>query len=107
MDFLISPAWAQQEAGGPGFEILFMLGAFFLIMYFLIIRPQNKRNKEHKQMLSELSEGDEVVTSGGMLGRVTEIGDNSIALEVQRDVVVQVQKQAITTVMPKGTLKTG
>lgn len=82
-----------------------MIGIFFLIMYFLIIRPQSKRNKEHKQLLASLSKGDEVVTSGGLLGKVSDIGDSFISLEVQDGIVIKIQKQSVSAVMPKGTLK--
>ena len=106
MEYLISNAWAQAAApAGPGLELFIMIGIFFLIMYFLIIRPQSKRNKEHKQLLASLSKGDEVVTSGGLLGKVSDIGDSFISLEVQDGIVIKIQKQSVSAVMPKGTLK--
>jgi preprotein translocase subunit YajC len=107
MSLLISDAMAQgasQPAGG-GFEFLIMIAIFFAIMYFMIIRPQTKRAKEHKSMLEALSKGDEVVTNGGLLGKVTEIGDSFIQVELNEGMAVKVQKQAVAAVMPKGTMK--
>ncbi len=108
MAFFIQNAMAQTpnpSAAGGGMETLILLGAFFLILYLLVIRPQSKRNKEHKQMISSLSRNDEVVTSGGLLGRVTEVGETFLKLELANNVVVKVQKQAVSQHMPKGTLK--
>ena len=108
MSFFISNAWAQAptppSATGPGMELFVMVGIFFLIMYFLIIRPQNKKNKEHKTLLASLAKGDEVVTNGGLLGKIDDIDDNFIALEICANTIIKVQKQFITTVMPKGTI---
>jgi preprotein translocase subunit YajC len=107
MDFLISSALAEgaPASQGGGFEFLIMIGIFFAIMYFMIIRPQSKRTKEHKALLDSLSKGDEVVTTGGVLGKVTALDENFITLQVSRGVDVQVQRQAVTSVMPKGTIK--
>lgn len=107
MSFLISDAMAQGAAQpqGGGFEFLIMIAIFFAIMYFMIIRPQTKRAKEHKSMLEALSKGDEVVTNGGLLGKVTEIGDSFIQMELAEGMAVKVQKQAVAAVMPKGTIK--
>ena len=107
MSLLIANAWGQEAAGGlagSGVELIIMIGIFFLIMYFLIIRPQSKRNKEHKALLTALSRGDEVITSGGLLGKVTQIHESLIDLEVHKNVIVKVQKQCVTSVMPKGTI---
>ena len=107
MSFFISDALAQnapQQQGG-GFELLIMVLIFFGIMYFMIIRPQSKRAKEHKKMVEALSKGDEVVTNGGMLGKITEIGDNFIQVEIAEGTEVKVQRQAISAIMPKGTSK--
>ncbi len=106
-DFFISPAWAQAAPTGGGFELLAMIGIFFLIMYFLLIRPQQKRAKAHKELVASLAKGDEVVTSGGILGKVAEIGDSFIALEVQNGVRIKVQKHSVSSMMPKGTVKSG
>lgn len=107
MSFLISDALAQNAAApqGAGFEFLIMIAIFFGIMYFMIIRPQTKRAKEHKKMVEALSKGDEVVTNGGLLGKVTALGDNFIQIEVAEGTEVKVQRQAVAAVMPKGTLK--
>ena len=109
MDFLISPAWAQGAGGtaalgAPGMELIFMIGIFFLIMYFLVIRPQNKRNKEQKNLLASLESGDEVITTGGILGKIVKISESLIQIEVQKGVVVTLQKQGVSSVVPKGTL---
>lgn len=105
MDFFISPAWAQQAQQGGGMQLLIMIGIFFLIMYFLLIRPQQKRAKEHKNLLSSLTKGDEVIVSGGILGKITDVGDSFVTLEVQDGVTIKVQKQSVSSVMPKGTIK--
>jgi len=108
MSFLISDAMAQAAPAvqQPGFEgMLFPLG-ILVFFYFLFIRPQSKRNKEQKQMLSALSKGAEVVTSGGILGKVVELDDNFVKLEVSDNSFIQVQRHAIANMMPKGTYKT-
>lgn len=109
LDFLISPAAAQAApAAGqqPSMIPTFvMLGLFFVLMYFMMIRPQMKRQKEHKAMLDKLSRGDEVLTSGGLAGVVTDIGDNFVTIEVADNVRVRVQKSAVGNVLPKGSLK--
>jgi len=107
MDFLISSAHAQQSggAGGGMIEFVIMIAIFFAIMYFLIIRPQSKRAKEHRALVEALSKGDEVVTNGGLLGKVTDVGENFIRVELADGVVVIVQRQAVSAVMPKGTMK--
>nr|WP_246262196.1 preprotein translocase subunit YajC [Aromatoleum evansii] len=78
----------------------------FIVLWFLMIRPQMKRAKEHKAMVSALAKGDEVVTQGGIAGRVTQVGDNFLRIEVADNVNILVQSQAVATVLPKGTLKT-
>jgi preprotein translocase subunit YajC len=109
MSFLISDAWAQNPApaqpGGDPMVTLIMLGIMFVAFYFLLIRPQAKRAKEHKAMVAALAKGDEVVTAGGLLGRVTKLEENFITLEIAEGVEVRVQRQAVQTVLPKGTLK--
>src|SRR5688572_3056671 len=107
MNFLIDSAWAQAAAPskGGGMQLIIMMGLFFLIFYFMLIRPQSKRAKEHKAMLAALATGDEVVTGGGILGKVIEIGDSYVTLEIASGVNVKVQRQTITQVLPKGTLK--
>ncbi len=106
MEFFINSAHATggQQQGDPlGF--LIMIGVFFAIMYFMIIRPQNKRAKEHKALLDSLGKGDEIVTNGGLLGRITGLEENFVTIQVADGVEVQVQRQAVAAVMPKGTMK--
>ena len=101
---LIDDAYAQTGmTGSAGMELLIMVGIFFLIMYFMIIRPQNKRSREHRQLLASLSRGDEIVTSGGLFGKISQVEESFVRLEVQKGIEVKVQKQAINSVMPKGT----
>lgn len=77
----------------------------FVVLYFIMIRPQMKKQKEHKAMIEALAKGDEVVTAGGMLGKVSVMGDNYLGLEVANGVEVQVQRSAVVQVLPKGSLK--
>jgi preprotein translocase subunit YajC len=106
MNGLISDAWAQAAPGGPSqFTPLLMVGVFFVIFYFLLFRPQQKRAKEHQNLLAKLATGDEVVTTGGLLGKVTEVGETFVTLEIADGVRIKVQKMQITQLMPKGTLK--
>ena len=109
LDLLISPAHAQAAQGaapaGGGLSMLFMMPIFVLLMYFMVIRPQSKRTKEHRALLEKLSRGDEVITNGGIAGTVTDIGENFITVEVADNVRLRVQRGAITSVLPKGTLK--
>ncbi|MGM0563935.1 MAG: preprotein translocase subunit YajC [Pseudomonadota bacterium] len=107
LDFFISPANAEgaAAAGQGGFIQLLPLILLFVVMYFLLIRPQQKRAKEHRQMVEALKKGDEVVTSGGILGKVTEIGESFIDLKVSDNTQLKLQRQAIQTVLPKGTIK--
>lgn len=111
MDFLVSSAYAQAAGGAPeGAPGLGMMNIIFFavligVFYFMLIRPQQKRMKEHKAMLGQLSRGDEVVTNGGLAGRVDALGEHFITIEVGDQVKVRVQKQAISQVLPKGSLK--
>lgn len=107
MDFLISVAEAQAAASPQPNMLMQMapLVLLFVVFYFLLIRPQTKRAKEHRDMLSKLQSGDEVVTGGGLLGRITEVGDTFVAVEVAAGVTVKVQKAQVTQLMPKGTIK--
>lgn len=106
LDFLVSPAYAQQAAQQPNALMQFApLILLVIVFYFMLIRPQMKRTKEHRQMLEKVAKGDEVVTGGGLAGRVVGIGEAYVTVEVADNVSVKVQKQAITTVLPKGTLK--
>lgn len=107
LDFLISPAYAQAAGGAAPspWPSMLMLGVFFLIFWLFLIRPQMKRAKEHRNMLGQLAKGDEVVTSGGVVGRIDALGDAFVTVEVADGVRLKVQKQAIAAVLPKGTLK--
>jgi preprotein translocase subunit YajC len=104
---LISPAWAQGAGGGVGggFESLILIVLMFGVLYFLMIRPQMKRAKEHKTMIDALQKGDEVITTGGILGRVTRINENYVTLDVSSNVEIQIQRPAVQLVLPKGTIK--
>lgn len=106
MNFFISDAMAQA-GGGQANPLISLLPIvlLFVVFYFLLIRPQSKRAKEHRSMVDALKKGDEVVTGGGVLGRVTDVGDNFIQVEVADGVQLKVQKQSVASLMPKGTVK--
>ncbi|MDB5864878.1 MAG: preprotein translocase subunit YajC [Betaproteobacteria bacterium] len=103
----VSEAWAQASAGaaGGGYESILLIGAMFAVMYFLMIRPQMKRAKEHKALIEALQKGDEVVTAGGVLGRISKVGEGYVGVEIAPNVEIQVQRAAVQTVLPKGTIK--
>lgn len=108
MSFLIPEAYAQ--AAGPAstgqmLQPFVLMIVFLVIFYFLLIRPQQKKAKEHQAMLSKLAAGDECVTAGGVLGRVVEVGDQFVTLEIADGVRIKVQRFQITQLVPKGTLK--
>src|SRR6201993_5273987 len=107
MNGLIPDAFAQAGPAGPGgqFAPILMMVVFIVIFYFLLIRPQQKKAKEHQALLQKLATGDEVVTTGGLLGKVVDVGDTFLTLEVAEGVRVKVQKFQIASLMPKGTLK--
>jgi len=108
MDLFVTTAWAQ-DAGAAGSGSAWMqllpLVLIFVVFYFLLIRPQTKRAKEHREMVGKLASGDEVVTTGGVLGRITEVGDNFLTLEIANGVAIKVQKFQVAQLMPKGTIK--
>ncbi|HSX83984.1 MAG TPA: preprotein translocase subunit YajC [Cellvibrio sp.] len=108
MSFFIAEASAQAQAApsqqGGMLQIVMLVGLFAL-MYFMLIRPQRKRQKEHQQLVEALGKGDEVVMTSGMLGRVVEVGDVYITLDVGGDVKLKFQKAAVHAVLPKGTIK--
>jgi preprotein translocase subunit YajC len=107
-DLFISPAAAQAAGAGaqssPVPSMVLML-VVFGVMYFLMIRPQMKRSKEHQALISKLAKGDEVITNGGIAGRVDDIGENFVSVEIAEGVRVKMQRVAIVAVLPKGTLK--
>lgn len=111
MSFFISDALAEgAAAAGPAAEGSGLLGMLpllliFVLFYFMLIRPQAKRAKEHKNMVETLSKGDEVVTNGGLLGRVTDVGESFITVKIADNVEVKVQKQSVSALVPKGTMK--
>lgn len=106
LSFFIQGAWAQ-DGGGQSDPLLGFLPlvVIFVLFYFLLIRPQNKKQKEHRQMVETVGSGDEVVTGGGVLGKVTEVGDQFLTVEIADKVTIKVQKHTITAVLPKGTVK--
>lgn len=105
----ISQAFAQTApaAGGAENSLISLLPIvlMFVVLYFIMIRPQMKRQKEHKAMIEAIAKGDEVVTAGGLLGRVSKLGETYIGLELAPNVEVQVQRTAVVQVLPKGTVK--
>ncbi len=108
MSFLISDALAEAPAaappGGGGLPLIFLIG-MFVILYFFMIRPQVKRQKEHKKLVESLAKGDEVQTMGGLVGKITEVGENFVKVEVADNTVVTVRRSAVEAVLPKGSLK--
>jgi len=104
---IISPAYAQAAGGGAeglmGFLPIILL---FVILYFLMIRPQMKRAKEQKAMIEALQKGDEVVTAGGLVGRIIKLGDQYVTLEIAPNTEIVLQRSAVQVPLPKGTLKT-
>lgn len=109
MGLFISDALAAATAGpGPqdsGIFSFVMIGVIFVLFYFMLIRPQNKRAKEHRDLLSQIKKGDEVVTSTGMLGKVTQVDEQYIKLSVADGFEISFQKHAVGAILPKGTLK--
>jgi len=109
MSFFISDAMAEgaTAAGQQGGGLLGMLPLVLIMVlfYFMLIRPQTKRAKEHKNMVEALARGDEIVTNGGLLGRVNEVTDSFLNVEIANGVEVKIQKQSVATLVPKGTYK--
>ena len=104
---MISSAYAQAAAGGgvAGMMNILFIVLMFVIIYFLMIRPQMKRAKEQRAMIEALQKGDEVITAGGVLGRISKMGEAYVTVEIAPNTEVSVQKAAVQTVLPKGTLK--
>ena len=106
---LINTAYAQASGapagGGGGIESMILIVLMFGVLYFLMIRPQMKRAKEHKTMIDALQKGDEVVAAGGVLGRISKINENYVTLQVSDNIEIQIQRPSVQLVLPKGTLK--
>ena len=106
---LIPSAFAQTapaaSGGGDMLTSMLPLVLMFVVLYFVMIRPQMKRQKEHRAMIDALAKGDEVATAGGVIGKVTKLGDTYLGVEVAQGVEVQVQRSAVVQVLPKGTVK--
>lgn len=106
MNFFIASAMAQDAAQQPSaMPSIIMLVLIVVVFWFLLIRPQMKRNKEHRELVSGLSKGDEIVTAGGLLGRITAVGESFITVELADNLTVKVQKHSVSQVVPKGTAK--
>lgn len=105
MSFFISDAIAAPAAAQPELASLILPIGLVVLFYFFLIRPQSKRQKEHKEMVGGLQKGEEIVTSGGMLGKVTNVGENFVTLEIGNNVSIHIQKNSIQAIMPKGTIK--
>ncbi|MEX0617826.1 MAG: preprotein translocase subunit YajC [Pseudohongiellaceae bacterium] len=105
MDFFFSTAYAQEPAGAPSatFNLIF-LGGMVLLFYFILWRPQSKRAKEHRELMAAISKGDEIMTSGGLLGKVTKVSDDYIAVQVADGVELKLQKSSVAAALPKGTI---
>ena len=110
MNFLISDAWADAPAApvapaGGGMSFMITMGAMVLLFYFIAIRPQQKRAKEAQAMVAALAKGDEVVISGGILGRIAELTDRYATIEIAQGVNIKIQRTSVQVVLPKGTIK--
>ncbi|MCK4706076.1 MAG: preprotein translocase subunit YajC [Gammaproteobacteria bacterium] len=109
MSFFISDAIAEAAPAAAGqadpLASLILPIGLVVLFYFFLIRPQSKRQKEHKAMVADLQKGEEIVTTGGMLGKITNIGENFVTLEISKDAFIHIQKNSIQAIMPKGTIK--
>lgn len=109
LNFVISPAYADTATAAPqsggGFSLMLMTGVFILFMYFAVWRPQSKRAKEQRNLLNSLANGDEVITAGGILGKIAKINDNYVRLALSDNIEITIQKNSIAGALPKGTLK--
>ena len=105
MEFLISNAYAQDAASQSSpYSMLIMMAVIFGAFYFLLIRPQQKRQKAHQELIKDLSTGDEVVTSGGIFGKIRGLSDHYVTLEIASNVEIKVQRSTVTQVLPKGSI---
>jgi len=106
MSFFISDAYAQGAEGQAGtLELILPLLLMFGIFYFLLIRPQQKKAKEHKGMVDSIGKGDEIITNGGLLAKIIEVEDNFLTYQISANVEVKIQRHAVASVLPKGTIK--
>ena len=107
VSLFVSDAMAQsgQATGAQQFTSIAMMVGLFVIFYLLLIRPEQKRRKEHQNMVAGLAKGDEIVTMGGMLGKITAVGDNFLTVQVAKDIEIKIQKMSVQAMMPKGTYK--
>jgi len=111
LSVFISSAYAQTAPAAAGGDMLSSLSSMlplvlmFVVLYFVMIRPQMKKQKEHRAMIDALAKGDEVVMGGGMLGKVSKMGDNYLGIEIANGVEIQIQRAAVVQVLPKGTIK--
>jgi preprotein translocase subunit YajC len=107
MSFFISDALAEgaSASSSSGFEAFLPLILLFVVFYFLLIRPQQKKSKEHKNLVASISKGTEIVTYGGLAGKIVNLDDNFVDLEIADNIVVKVERQNISRELPKGTLK--
>jgi preprotein translocase subunit YajC len=104
---MIANAYAQAAGGSePGIMGFLPIVLMFVLLYFLMIRPQMKRAKDQKQMIEALQKGDEVITAGGVVGRISKIGEGYVTLEIAPNTEISVQRAAVQTLLPKGTMKT-
>jgi preprotein translocase subunit YajC len=105
LDFLISPAHAAAQPAAPGMMDFAFPVILLVLFYFMLIRPQSKKAKEHRAMQESLSKGDEVVTDGGLMGKIVSINENAISVQIADNVEVKVRRESINSILPKGTLK--
>ena len=104
---MIQNAWAQNAGGGDPFLSFLPLIVIFVAFYFILIRPQTKKQKEHQEMINALEVGNEVVTAGGILGKIQEMNENYVNLEISENVTIKIQRQTISSLLPKGTIRKG
>ena len=104
---MIQNAWAQNAGGGDPFLSFLPLIVIFVVFYFILIRPQTKKQKEHQEMINALEVGNEVVTAGGILGKIQEVNENYVNLEISENVTIKIQRQTISSLLPKGTIRKG
>ena len=104
MDFLFPIAYAQEAAAPSATFNLVFIGGMFLLFYLILWRPQAKRAKEHRELIASISKGDEVMTSGGILGKVTRVSEDYIAIDVAEGIELKLQKSSVAAALPKGTI---